>query len=40
MKNHIAGKGQNSILHNHLVHKFVPVPQVINIPDTKAAVDK
>ena len=26
--------------HHDLVHKFIPVPQAMNIPDAKAAVDK
>ena len=26
--------------HKNLVHKFTPMPQAINIPDAKAAVDK
>ena len=37
---HIAGKGQNSVLHYNLVHKFIPMPQAMKIPDAKAAVDK
>ena len=37
---HIAGRGQNSVLHYNLVHKFVPMPQAMKIPDAKAAVDK
>ena len=37
---HIAGKGQKSVLHYNLVHKFIPMPQVMKIPDAKAAVDK
>ena len=40
---HIAGKGQNSVLHYYLVHKcnkFIPMPQAMKIPDAKAAVDK
>ena len=36
----IAGKGQNSVLHYNLVHKFIPMPQAMKIPDAKAAVDK
>ena len=38
-EDHIAGKGYSSISHN-LVHKFLPVPQAMKIPDAKAAVDK
>ena len=37
---HIAAKGQNSVLHFKLVHKFIPMPQAMKIPDAKAAVDK
>ena len=40
MKNTSREKGQNSVLHNNLVHKFIPMPQATKIPDTKAAVDK
>ena len=36
----IAGKGNNSLQHCNLVHKFIPMPQVIKIPAAKAAVDK
>ena len=39
-QDHIAGKGDNSLQHYNLVHKFIPVPQAIKIPDAKAAVDK
>ena len=34
-EDHIAGKGDNS-----LVHKFIPMPQAMKIPAAKAAVDK
>ena len=37
---HIAGKGENSLQHYNLVHKFIPMPQAIKIPAAKAAVDK
>ena len=37
---HIAGKGNNSLQHENLVHKFIPVPQAMKIPAAKAAVDK
>ena len=37
---HIAGKGNNSLQHYTLVHKFIPMPQAIKIPAAKAAVDK
>ena len=39
MKNHIAGKGENSLQHNNLVHKFIPMPQAVKIPAAKAAVE-
>ena len=39
-EDHIAGKGENSLQHYNLVHKFVPMPQAIKIPAAKAAVDK
>ena len=36
----IAGSGIDSLKHCNLVHKFIPVPQAMKIPDAKAAVDK
>ena len=39
-EDHIAGKGDNSLQHENLVHKFIPVPQAMKIPAVKAAVDK
>ena len=39
-EDHIAGKGDNSLQHYNLVHKFIPMPQAIKIPAAKAAVDK
>ena len=36
----IAGKGDNSLQHYNLVHKFIPMPQAMIIPAAKAAVDK
>ena len=39
-EDHIAGKGDNSLQHYNLVHKFVPVPQAMKIPAAKAAEDK
>ena len=39
-EDHIAGKGENSLQHYKLVHKFIPMPQAMNIPAAKAAVDK
>ena len=37
---HIAGKGDNSLQHYNLVHKFIPMPHAMKIPATKAAVEK
>ena len=39
-EDHIAGKGDNSLQHYNLVHKFIPMPQAMRIPAAKAAVDK
>ena len=39
-QDHIAGKGENSLQHYILVHKFMPMPQAMKIPAAKAAVDK
>ena len=39
-EDHIAGKGDNSLQHFNLVHKFIPMPQAMKIPAAKAAVDK
>ena len=39
-KDHIAGKGDNSLQHYNLVHKFIPMPQAMKILAAKAAVDK
>ena len=42
-KNHedgIPGKGMNSLSHCNLVHKFIPLPQAMKIPDAKSAVEK
>ena len=36
---HIATKGDNSLQHYNLVHKFIPMPQAMKIPAAKA-VDK
>ena len=36
-EDHIAGKGENSLQHFNLVHKYIPMPQAMKIP---AAVDK
>ena len=39
-EDHIAGKGENSLQHYKLVHKFIPLHQAMKIPASKAAVDK
>ena len=39
-QDHIAGKGENSLQHYNLVHKFIPMPQAMKNPAAKAAVDK
>ena len=36
-EDHIAGKGENSLQHYNLVHKFIPMPQAMKIPAAKAA---
>ena len=41
MENTSREKGRIiSVLHDNLVHKFIPLPQAVKIPDAKAAVDK
>ena len=39
-EDHIAGKGDNSLQHYNMVHKFIPMPQSMKIPAAKAVVDK
>ena len=39
-EDHIAGKGDNSLQHYNLVHKFIPMPQAMKILVATAAVDK
>ena len=39
-EDHFAGKGDNSLQHYNLFHKFILVPQAMNSPAAKAAVDK
>ena len=39
-QDHIAGKGEKSLQHYNLVHKFIPMPQAMKIPAAIAAVDK
>ena len=40
MRTSIAGRGDNSLQHYNLVHKFFPMPPAMKIPAAKAAVDK
>ena len=39
-QDHITAKGVNSVTHYSLVHKFIPMPQALKVPDAKAAVVK
>ena len=39
-EDHIAGKGENSLQHYIMVHKFIPMSQAMKIQAAKAAVDK
>ena len=39
-EDHIVGKGINLLNHYNLVHKLIPMPQAMKIPEAKAAVDK
>ena len=39
-EDHIAGKGENSLQHYNLVHKFISMPQAMKIPAAKAAVER
>ena len=39
-EDHIPRKGDNSLQHYNLVHKFIPMPQAMKIPAAKAVVDK
>ena len=36
-EDHIAGKGENSLQHYNLVHKFIPMPQAMKIPAAKSS---
>ena len=38
-EDHNAGKGDKSLQHYNLVHKFIPMPQAMKIPAAKAAAD-
>ena len=35
-EDHIAGRGDNSLQHYNLVHKFIPMPQAMKIPASKS----
>ena len=39
-EDHVAGKGDNSLQHYNLVHKFIPMLKAMKIPAAKEAVDK
>ena len=39
-EDHIVGKGENSLQHYNLVHQFILMPQAMEIPAAKTAVDK
>ena len=39
-EDHIAGRGDISLHHHNLVHKFIPMPEAMKIPAAKVAVDK
>ena len=39
-QDHVAGKGDNSLHHYNLVHKFIPMPQAMKMPAAKEAADK
>ena len=36
-EDHIEGKGENSLQHYNLVHKFIPMPQAMKIPCSKGS---
>ena len=36
-EDHIAGKGNKSLQHSNLVHKFIPMPQAFKIPGSKSS---
>ena len=39
-EDHVAGRGDNSLQHYNLIHKFIPMPQAMKLPAAKAAVEK
>ena len=40
LEDHIVGKGDDSLQHYNLIHKYILIPQATKIPAAKAAVDK
>ena len=40
LKTILQEKGEHSLQHYNLVHKFIPMPQAMKISAAKAAVDK
>ena len=40
MRTVLQAKGDSSLQHYNLVHKIIPVPQAMQIPAAKAAVDQ
>ena len=36
-EDHIAGKGENSLQHYNLIHKFIPMPGAMKIPAAKSS---
>ena len=36
-EDHIAGKGENSLQHYNLVHKFIRMPQAMKIPAAESS---
>ena len=39
-EDHIAGRGNNSLQHYDMVHKFIPMPLAMKIPAAKEAMEK
>ena len=39
-EDHNSGKGVNSLSHFNLVHKFIPMPEEMKMPEAKAVVEK
>ena len=39
-EDHIAAEGINSLSHYNMLHKFIPMPQTYEIPESKAAVER